>query len=426
MLDRALEIDPLFAPALAQKALAMHLMSDSLGAYGDIPMAETMPISRRAIEQVLALDETLAEAHAVNGLLLHNQNQIDEAIVALERARDLNPTLSDAANWLSTAYAAVGRREDAVLVLEDLVKRDPTYGPAFNNLIAAYTRTSQFDEADSLLSRVERIVGDNDDIQMARGIIAVMRGDAADGARHIRSSLSLNPNSSVKKMWYGFALMMLADFETLADFGLSEHRIIAYAELGYMEKALEAVERFDFSIAYAPRAIGEIGGALISNGEAETFLKFLEGHFGTAAELLAEHPPAQGWGTEYLPELVWAYRQVGDEESAEMLVNESARIIETFGADVQGNWVYTDAVARHAAITGDDDLAIRALRQSLDNGMLLLLEIDAPFYDHLRNDERFQAIREDMVRKVDEQRAILGMPPYRPVKPTGERPTFVN
>ncbi len=426
MLDRVLEIDPLFAPALAQKALVMHLMSDSLGSYGDIPMAETMLISRRAVDQALALDATLAEAHAINGLLLDNLNQFDEAIVALERARDLNPTLSDAANWLSGSYEAVGRRDDALSVLEEVVERDPTYGPAFGNLVAAYLRTSRFDEIDALLSRVERIVGDNDDIQLGRGFMALMRGQPAAAARYLKSSLEQNPNSSVDKLWYGFALMMLGDFETLADVGLSEHRIIAYAELGYLEKALREVEKFDFSITFAPRAIGEIGRALIGNGEVDTFLRLIEDEFGTAADLLAKHPLTQSWGTEYLAELVWAYRQVGDEETAGMLVKESARIVETFGDDVQGNWAYSDAVARHGAMTGDDELALRALRQSLDNGMLLLIEIDSPLFAHLREDERFQAIRADMLGQINEQRAILGMPPYRPVRPTEERPTFVN
>ena len=426
MLDRALEIDPLFAPALAQKALVMHLMSDSLGAYGDIPLAETMPVARRAVDQALALDSTLAEAHAVNGLLLDNLNRPSDAIVALERARELNPTLSDAANWLASSYSAVGRRDDSARVLEEVVERDPTYGAAFNNLIASYTRKSEFDKAEALLARVERIVGDNDDIQLARGIIGVMRGDAADAARQLKQPLELNPNSSVNKMWYGFALQMLADLETLARVGLSEHRIIAFAEQGYMERALEELERFEVAIAYVPRAVTEIGVALISNGEVETYLKWIEDSFGSPANLQAEYPAGQGWGTEYLAPLAWAYRAVGDEETAAMLINESGRIIAGYGDDVQRNWVYTLGQARHAALTGDDETAIAMLRKSLDNGMRLIFELDAPLYDHLREDARFQAVRADMLKLVDEQRAILGMPPYRPVQPTKERPTFVN
>jgi hypothetical protein len=193
-----------------------------------------------------------------------------------------------------------------------------------------------------------------------------------------------------------------------------------------MERALEELEQFDVAISFAPRAIGEIGLALIGNGEADTFLEYVEEEFGTAEELLAEHPVSQSWDTGYVAELAWAYQQAGDEETAAMLVAESGKTVETYGEDVQGNWVYTTATARHAAMTGDDEQALISMRQTLNNGGLLLLEIDAPFYDHLRDDERFQAIRADMAQKVDEQRAILGMPPYRPVQPTEERPTFVN
>ena len=47
MLERVLDIDPLYAPALAQKALVTYLMSDNIGAYGDIPVAEALPVALR-------------------------------------------------------------------------------------------------------------------------------------------------------------------------------------------------------------------------------------------------------------------------------------------------------------------------------------------------------------------------------------------
>ena len=426
MLNRVLEIDPGFAPAYAQKALVMHLMSDALGAYGDIPMSETMPVSQRAIEQALALDDELPEAYAVNGLLLDNSNRLEEAVAALERARELNPTLSDAANWLSTAYAAIGRRDDARQVLEEVVERDPTYGPAFNNLIGSYIRTSQFDTADALLSRVERIVGDNDDIQMANGMIAVMRGAVGDGARHFRRVLALNPSSSVAKMWYGFSLFGLADYDTLAEAGLAEHRILAFSAQDYVERALDELEQFDLSIAYAPRAIAEIGEALMMQGETDTFLEFIEANYGSAASLLIAQPASQGWGTEYLPVLAWAYREDGQTEAARLFIDEASRIIAEYPPDVGRNWVYLMGEARHAALTGDDDLALSKLRESVENGFRILLELDLPLYDHLREDERFRSIAADLLRLVNDERAKVDLPPYRPISATEERPTYVN
>ena len=426
MLDRVLEIDPIYAPALVQKALVTYLMSDALGAYGSIPVAEAMPVARRNVEQALALDDTLAEAYALNGLLLDQEERYDEAIVSLERARHLNPTLSDAANWLSSAYASVGRRDDGRAVLEEVVTRDPTYGPAFSNLIVEYTRTSQFDAADALLSRVERIVGNNDEINMARGIIGVVSGDVADAARYLARGFQQNPDSSVNKMWYGFALQGLADYETLANVGLSEHRALAYAEQEYMERVFAEVERFDPEVAYVPRAIAEIGLALMNHGEVESYIRFIEENFGSAEDLMARHPISSGWGSAYLPLLAWAYREVGQEDVAQKIIDESAREIAAYGSDVEGNWVYSRSIARHAAITGDDEGALAALRRSVDSGLRQLTELDAPLYDHLRDDQRFQAIRADLLETIDAERAKAGLPPYRPVDSTDERPTFVN
>ena len=426
MLDRVLEIDQRFAPAHAQKALVMHLMSDALGAYGDIPMAESMPLSRQAVERALTLDDELPEAHAVNGLLLDNVDRVEEAIAALERARELNPTLSDAANWLSTAYATVDRRDDARKVLEEVVERDPTYGPAFNNLIASYTRTSQFDNAEALISRVERIVGDNDDVQMANGMIAVMKGDVGEGARRFKKVLALNPSSSVAKMWYGFALLGLADYETLAEAGLAEHRILAYSAQDYVERALEDLQRFDMSITFAPRAIDEIGAALVTRGEVDAYLEFVKDNYGSAASLLVAQPASQAWGTAYLPVLAWTYRQNGETEAARLFIDEASRIIAEFPPDVARNWVYSNAVARQAALTGDDELALAKLRQSVEDGLRILIELDLPLYNHLREDDRFKAIADDLLRAVNDERAKVDLPPYRPLSATEERPTFVN
>ena len=426
MLDRALAIDPEFAPAHAEKAIVMHLMSDSLGAYGDVPFSETLPISQHHIERALAIDENLAEAHAAKGLVLDNLNRIDEAIVSLERARELNPTNSDAANWLSTSYSSVNRRADSRRVLEEIVKRDPTYGPAFGNLTGSYLRTSDFDKSDALLGRVEAIVGDNDDVKMVRGMSAVMKGDSAAAASYLQASLEINPNSTVNKMWLGFALLGLADYETLAEVGLAEHRIVAYAMQDYMERVFEGVERFDYSIAYGPRATADIGNALSITGNSDAYVKFIEERFGSVQGLLDAYPITQGWGTEYASIAAAAYREVGDEDAVMLLSNAAADFIDTWGDDIDRNWVYTIARARHAAVTGDTGQALALLEKSIRDGYRLLLEFDLPIYRALRDDERFAKIRSDLLQIVDAERAKAGLPPYRPLVRQQERPSYVN
>lgn len=425
MLERVLDIDPDYAPALAQKALVTYLMSDALGAYGDIPVSEAMPTAFGYVERALALDDSLAEAYAVQGLLLDDLDRFEEAIAALERARELNPTMSDAANWLSTSFAATGRWDEGRGVLEEVVVRDPTYGPAFNNLTAEYTRTSQFDKAEALMSRVARIVGDNDDVRMSKGIIATMKGEVADASRHFKRSFELNPSSSVLQMWYGFSLAGLADYDTILVVGLDEHRILAYGEQGYAEKVQELLAQFDRESAFMPRALGEIGLALNRVGSSEALIAYVEEAYGSLEGLLTEQPYEQGWNTGYLGSLAWAYRQRGDEQTTTDLIERMRSHIAT-KQDMQENWVIQGATAEYEALSGNDDAALAALERAIDAGLRGMVFLNGPQFDGLRERPEFIALSERMLALIDEQRAILGMPPYRPVQPTEERPTFVN
>src|SRR5690606_3122977 len=93
LLDRALEIDPSYAPAYAQKALALLLLADSGGTYGEIPIAEAVRSSRPLIDRALELDPHRAEAHAVLGLwhsMTNTQAAYRQSIASLRRALEIN------------------------------------------------------------------------------------------------------------------------------------------------------------------------------------------------------------------------------------------------------------------------------------------------------------------------------------------------
>ena len=79
LLDQALELDGEYAPALAQKALVLILLSDDVGSYGDIPAAEAFADARLLVDRAIAIDASLAEAHAVSGLIMSGENDTSNA-----------------------------------------------------------------------------------------------------------------------------------------------------------------------------------------------------------------------------------------------------------------------------------------------------------------------------------------------------------
>jgi TolB-like protein len=420
MLDRALEIDPIYAPALTHKALVNYLMSDTLGAYGEIPFAEVMPVSMKLVEQALALDDSLAEAHAVKGLLLTALTRHEEAIDELTLSLELNPTMSDAATWLSSALASDNQWIEARLPLEEAVKRDPTFGPAFNNLVMDYLRTSEIDQAHALIDRVSRIVGENDDIHMARGAIAAMAGRTAEAIRELRIALEANPNASVVQMWYGFALLAIADYETVIDVGLPEHRILAYSALGDPDAAHRTLETFDIAGSFPPRVLNDIGLFFNSNNASQAFIDYILQEYGTLEILLRTQSIDQDWGNGYAGQLAYAYLQIGEEEIFAELLELIQAHLESGAENGADSAIVRYSEAEYAALTGDIEGSISSLQRAIDSGFRNGAGIESPVFGNLHSDPKFEELQQSMASYVDEERAKLGMAPYLPVSALDE------
>ena len=103
LLDQALEIDPDFAPAWAQKGITSMLLSNR--SYGTMPFVESQAQARLALNKALELDPELAEGWAGLGLYQSNQPVKEEnelAIASLRKALEINPSLINASNWLQS------------------------------------------------------------------------------------------------------------------------------------------------------------------------------------------------------------------------------------------------------------------------------------------------------------------------------------
>jgi tetratricopeptide (TPR) repeat protein len=346
--------------------------------------------------------------------------QWQEAIDELQLALGLNPTMSDARNWLSIALQGNGRWAEGRISLEEVVKRDPTFGPAFNNLVADYLRTSETDRTDALIDRVARIVGENDDILMSRGMIAQMAGRTAESAGNLSIAYDANPNASVMQMWYGFALLGLADYGTLLEVGLPEHQMLASYAMGDLDAAHGILDNFDISSSFPPRVLANIGFFFNSNNASQAFIDYILKEYGTLETLLTTQSIEQSWGTGYAAELAYAYLQIGEEKVFADLLEIMRVKLEGDAENGTDNWVVRISEAQYAALRGDVEGAIAALQRALDSGYRVSGGFDSPIFQNLNGEPRFDELRTTMARYVDEERAKLGMDPYLPVSALGE------
>ena len=108
--EEAIKIDPNFPPALAGLADGYNL----LVSYSAVSGQEAFPKAKEAALKALALQDSLAEAHAALAFI-HFQWEWDwlEAEREFRRAIDLKPNYAPAHQWYSSLLVVTGRNEEA-------------------------------------------------------------------------------------------------------------------------------------------------------------------------------------------------------------------------------------------------------------------------------------------------------------------------
>ena len=122
LFEKAIQIDPRHARAHAGIAEAYL----GLGQLYALPRAEAFARSREAVEKALAIDDSVADAHAVLAEILfeHDWNWA-EAERQFKRALELNPSLEFASERYSMFLAARGRVDAALTNIANAQRVDP-------------------------------------------------------------------------------------------------------------------------------------------------------------------------------------------------------------------------------------------------------------------------------------------------------------
>jgi TolB-like protein/Tfp pilus assembly protein PilF len=213
-LDKAIQLDPEYAPAFAQRGVATMLMSEQQ--YGDIPDDEANRRGKRFIDQALSLDENLAEGWAALGLYYTNiPAGAEYAIDHLTKALSINPNLIDAGNWLQIALKSVGDFKGSLEILVDIAERDPLYRPAFTNAIMTFNAFGKPDKAEELLQRIEAFDASNPDLYTARATNFLFSGRNGEGLQQMETVRELDEMSGLDGQILSIGLANTMQFERL-------------------------------------------------------------------------------------------------------------------------------------------------------------------------------------------------------------------
>jgi TolB-like protein/Tfp pilus assembly protein PilF len=119
--EKAAALDPRFAMALSGIADAYSILSD----YGWMPPSEALPRARSYATKAVAIDDTMAEAHASLGLSHANYWNLDAADRELMKAIELKPNYAQAHHWHAINVFYRRRYDESVASMERALALDP-------------------------------------------------------------------------------------------------------------------------------------------------------------------------------------------------------------------------------------------------------------------------------------------------------------
>jgi serine/threonine-protein kinase len=149
LLEKAIELDPGFAPAHASLAEALTLQS--IG-FSQGRSGEVLPRAREAADRALSLDPDLPAAHVARALsLMYHDWSYRDARMELERAIELSPSFVDAHRWYEFYWTYVEHDyEQALASLERARRLDPLDGRIPVREATVHYVFGRFDQAEAI------------------------------------------------------------------------------------------------------------------------------------------------------------------------------------------------------------------------------------------------------------------------------------
>ena len=405
-LDEASQLDPEYAPALAQRGIATMLLSEEQ--YGSIPNDEANRRGKRFIDQALRLNPDLAEGLAGLGLYYtrHRVNA-DQAIDVLVRALEINPNLIDASNWLQIALRDAGDMRGALEIIEEVAERDPLYRPAFANAMMMFNNFGMTEKADALLARMEAFDPESPTLHLARATNYAYSGKAGLSLREMEILREVDEISGVGAIYLSIGLLRTGQFERAAVEGSPFFRPDALFILGQKEEAIK--------LAYEQASSGfpeSLFYFLNREGRYQEVISFVEERWPNLAAF-ADENPGDDFGNATMRNVALAYAKLGNQERADEALLLVDRRISNLADQGINNFAFSINRAFHYAMLGNKDDAFEQLQVAIDGGWVNFgepLQV-IPELENLYGDPRLAENEARMLLTMNRDRAVVGLPP---------------
>ena len=211
--DQAIQLDPNYALAYAERGEAWVFMGDFTGQR---PTA--YPKARTDAEKAVAIAPALAEARAALGwVLCLAEWKFAEGLAELKRAKELSPANPTANDLLARIIVYLGRFDEAERQAREAVELDPLSTVTQGNLARVLFYAGKLDEADAVARKAAELQPTGAGSHRFQVLIAAQRGEGEAALREAQ----LEPDPSFRRFELAVAHYVRGD-RAAADAALAD------------------------------------------------------------------------------------------------------------------------------------------------------------------------------------------------------------
>ena len=388
---RAVEIDPGYAVAWADLAIATLLLQRGQATYGDATPQEALSRARPFIDRARALAPDHPEVLAAAGFAEHEAGREQEALALFDRALVGNPS-SELRIWRRMAIENLGRYDEILAAAADAVRVDPLSKLALLNYIPTLQLFGRDQEIAPAVERLQKL--DGAWAAWASGWISLGRGERPETVRHFLSAMRQGLDRPAPQL-----------AGVLATLGLREEAAQAFPPgaakvsmaLGDLLRALELARRAARDDPADPETLSDLFGALYASGQA-----------GEAAAT-AQRLWASGHGDAHHPLsltfMADAARAAGQVEAAARYRAEAGRRLELFERAGVAPAILAGIRGMLAAFDERDEEAVRFMEAALPIFAGARTDLDQPLFSRLQRRADYLALVKRFEAALARQRA---------------------
>lgn len=415
---RATELDPDFALAWVGLAeAAAHSLQ-----YGSMDFAESMEIREAATERALTLDPDLGEAHLAKATIMRIRRQ--PANERYERAIELSPGNAQAYHWygnhLKDTPEGIPR---AVDLLRKSLEIDPLSSITRVSLATALLRQGHLESAEHELERLRALDPDFPPALNARAELEMRRGRLDRQVAWLRRAVEQEPDNFSNYFGLTSAYVFLEDVESLEQL---RAQVLARVDENHLNVAfLDAMRGM---VDASPDATLEHLAWIYERMGGIPWIKSIEGYVHTqkgdaarARSAFAVYDARLFDPARWRESIInnpsdaclagWMMLNTDDAANGQAIIAEAIRYVETElpqYVDHSDDWGVEFC---HMAL-GDVEKTLRIVETRWEHRHLSGWHpyLNNAYFQPLRLDPRFQAINQQRLALIAEQRAAIRAP----------------